>query len=177
MTKKESKTLYDGISQKDWVEELEKNNEWNKRHLYALFAMLGTPTTMLDIGCGLGEMVYIANQMQIKAFGVDQLVDDADRYQPAEWYLHHNLQTPFSLAEHRDYSVVDLVICLAFTAAHPGQSGTEHLSERPANFWRDEFHYRGLNFEPEKTARLALHWTNIGSPKFWLASNLQLFSK
>jgi hypothetical protein len=66
---------------------------------------------------------------------------------------------------------------LAFTAAHPGQSGTEHLSERPANFWRDQFHYRGLNFEPEKTAGLALHWTNIGSPKYWLASNLQLFSK
>jgi cyclopropane fatty-acyl-phospholipid synthase-like methyltransferase len=202
MTKKK---LYDGNTREKWIEELEKDNTWNLRHLYACFAAFGTPSSLLDVGCGLGELVRISERMQIEAWGCDQLVDDS--YEPEGSFFHCDLRQPFSLAEHTKVSVVDWVICLEtgehmpdefinvfcdtlcnhvrrdahsmliFTAAHPGQGGTEHVSTRPATFWRDMFYERGLNYQPERTHKLLIHWLNLGSPKFWLSSNLQIFSK
>ena len=203
----DNEKLYDGITEEDWREELEVHRFWNRKHLFALWSLIGTHSTMLDIGCGLGDLVMMSRQLGIEAYGVDQLVTD-DKYRWNEdWYFHHDLRQPFSLSQFADVSVVNLVLCwevaehipdnninvfcdtvcnhlerdtnsiLAFTAAHPGQGGTEHISARPAVFWKDQFNSRGLTFLDEKTARLALLWSNIGSPLWWLASNLMIFEK
>jgi SAM-dependent methyltransferase len=199
--------LYDGVTREAWVKELTEHSTWNVRHLFGVFTLLGTPATLLDIGCGLGENVKMATLMQIEAYGIDQLVDESDKSWEA-YFFHCDLRNPFSLAERiPNRSVVDMVLCLEvaehipddgltifcdtisnhlrrsentyliFTAAHPGQSGKEHINARPAVFWRDEFYSRGLNYDPETTSRLALHWLNIRSPKYWLAANLQVFTK
>ncbi len=198
--------LYDGITAEAWREELAPHESWNKRHLYAIWSLFGEPASMLDIGCGLGEAVKIARTLHVEAYGVDQLVDDSYT-KPYPYFFHHDLTQPFSLAQFTGVSVVDLIICwevgehipdnsigvfcdticnhlrrasnsiLCFTAAHPGQGGTEHISARSASFWRDEFHTRGLNFMSEKTSVLSLLWSNIGSPKYWLPANLQLFTR
>jgi len=203
--------LYDGITAEKWDKELAVNRFWNRKHLFALWSLMGTHSTMLDIGCGLGDLVQMSRKLGIEAYGVDQLVTDAvteDRWKwNQDWFFHHDLRQPFSLGQFAGVSVVNLVLCwevaehipdnnidvfcdticnhleretnsiLAFTAAHPGQGGTEHVSGRPAIFWRDQFHSRGLTFLEEKTARLALMWSNIGSPLWWLASNLMIFEK
>lgn len=199
-----SDLLYDGVTREDWVKELSQDNIWNKRHFLAMLAVLGMPEAMLDIGCGLGEVVTLANHMQIKSFGVDQLVNEDYK---EEWFIHADLSKAFSLAEHKDISITDLVLCwevaehipddglgifcdnicnhlrrdlnshLVFTAAHPGQSGKEHVNARPSIFWRDEFYHRGLDYDPNKTAKLSLAWSNLNSPKYWLSANLQVFSK
>lgn len=198
--------LYDGMTAEQWKEELAPHEFWNKRHLYGVWSLFGEPGSMLDVGCGLGEAVKIAHTLHIEAYGVDQLVDE-EYTEHYDYFFHHDLRTPFSLGQVAGISVVDLILCwevgehipsenigvfcdtlcshlkrasnsiLCFTAAHPGQGGTEHLSTRPALFWREEFHFRGLNFMPEKTATLALLWSNIGSPKYWLPANLQLFTR
>lgn len=196
--------LYDQVTRQHWLDELTLNRHWNRRHLFCIFSLFGTPATMLDVGCGLGEEVMTARVMQIDAWGVDQLVDDEYN---EEWFFHHDLRHPFSLAEYGHPSIVNLVLSmevaehipeeyedvyvdtlanhlsrdegsiLVFTCAHPGQSGTEHVNVKPATHWRDKFYKRGLNYREERTRQLALLWSNIGSPLWWLASNVQVFSR
>ena len=123
------------------------------------------------------------------------------------WFSHHDLRHTFSLSEHERPGVVDLVLCwevaehipteysdnflntlashvanneqaaLVFTSAHPGQGGIAHENEKPAQFWRDELFKRGLNYKDSHSKNLALLWTNINSPLWWLASNVQVFKR
>jgi hypothetical protein len=66
---------------------------------------------------------------------------------------------------------------LIFTSAHPGQGGTEHISARPATYWRDMFHQRGLNFLKQESMELALMWSVIDTPLYWLSANVQVFER
>jgi len=197
-------TLYDGLTRDEWIEELEQFKFWNRKHLYAVWAMFGAPVTMLDIGCGEGDLVEISRNMGVEAYGVDQLIEG---HMEPDWLIHADLREPFSLQKEGGPSIVDLVLCwevaehipdenldifidticnhlkrdeeslLIFTSAHPGQGGKEHATERPAIFWRDQFHIRGLNYQEEYTYRLALIWQSIYSPLMWLPTNVQIFRK
>lgn len=105
---------YDGVSREQWLAELEVNRLVNRRHLYALWAAFGTPGTMLDVGCGNGDLVIRSRQMGIEAYGVDQLVslEDGSGYQKG-WFAHYDLRTPFSLSVGISSapSLVDMVLC------------------------------------------------------------------
>ena len=87
--------LYDGHSNQEWMEQLDKMDDWNTRHLLSLFALFGIPKSFLDVGCGTGIMTLTAQGMGIKAYGVDQLVDDK---WPKNFY-HYNLVNLFKLPE------------------------------------------------------------------------------
>lgn len=198
-------TLYDNVTREEWVEELQPNQVWNKRHLLSLFSLFGTPGTMLDVGCGLGVTVDIARKLHVEAYGVDQLVNSDFN---VDWYFPADLRKPFSLGDKKGRpSVVDLVLCwevaehiptedcqvfcdtvanhlksagnslLVFTAAHPGQTGTKHANVHPATYWRDRFHERGLTFRDDKSKNLALLWSNIQSPMYWLSANCSVYEK
>jgi len=191
-------TLYDGRTAESWYDELSTQEEWMARHFLVAIGLLGFPKTFLDIGCGFGVLVETARSLTIPAHGVDQLVDgDWD-----EDFTHHNLVDYFKfdeeanwvwcteVAEHLDQSA-HATLCdtladnlkegrenyLIFSAAHPSQGGTGHLSERPAKYWRDQFAMRNLGFRKDLTVNLSLLWSNIGSPLYWLADNVQIFEK
>lgn len=200
--------LYDGVTKEEWLAELEKTRLDLRKYLYALWAIAGTPGTMLDVGCGNGDLVRRSRQIGIKAFGVDQIdLSDRDYFEEGV-YFTHDLRTPFSLASHEpEVSTVDMVLCwevaehipaehhnilcdtcanhlhrqgwhkLVFTSAHPGQGGTEHIASRPAQYWRDMFHQRGLNYLPEHSTQLALMWGQIGGACYWLPANVQVFER
>lgn len=200
--------LYDGVTQEAWLEELEKTRIDNRKYLYALWAMSGTPGTMLDVGSGNGDLVMRSRQIGIKAFGVDQLDHSSEDWSSGILFSH-DLRNPFNLTTHEpEISTVDMVLCwevaehippefhpilcdtcanhlhrsdmrhrLIFTSAHPGQGGTEHVSERPATYWRDMFHQRGLNFLREETMQLALMWSLLDGPCYWLPANVQVFER
>jgi len=201
--------LYDGITQEDWLVELEKTRIPLRKHLYALWAYAGTPGTMLDVGCGNGDLVMRSRQIGIQAFGVDQIDLSGQGHYQDGVYFTHDLRTPFNLTTvEPQISTVDMVICwelaehipdyahgilcdtcanhlhrsdmkhrLIFTSAHPGQGGTEHISSRPAIYWRDMFHKRGLNYLKQESMELALMWSIIDSPLYWLSANVQVFER
>lgn len=201
---------YDGVTREQWFAELEANRLVNRRHLYALWALFGTPGTLLDVGCGNGDLVYRSRQMGIEAYGVDQLVslEDGSGYQKG-WFTHYDLRAPFSLSASiaSAPSLVDMVLCwevaehidpdshemlcdtcanhlkrgnksyLVFTSAHPGQGGTEHIGTRPAKYWRDMFHLRGLNFMQNLSTQVALMWSTMQTSMYWLPANVQVFER
>lgn len=66
---------------------------------------------------------------------------------------------------------------LIFTSAHPGQGGTEHISSRPAVYWREMFHKRGLNYLQQETSELSLIWKTSQGGCYWLPANVQVFER
>ena len=201
----ENEELFDGLTRQAWFDELETTRLDNRRHLYALWSLWGTPSSMLDVGCGNGDLVLRSRQLGIEAYGIDQLVNED--YYDHGWFVKHDLRQVFSLASSGKPSTVDLVLCwevaehlsqeyhemlcntcamhlhrgnkayLVFTAAHPGQGGMGHIGEHPATYWRDMFHDRGLNYMSDISRNVALLWSNLGTSLWWLAANVQVFER
>ena len=177
-----------------WIEELAPFDSWNERMIMTAFALFGLPSSYLDVGSGTGAMVNLARKIGVDAWGVDQIP------RPDSWLVTGDLSQPLDLA--RQFALVtcleiaehiapesEAVLCdtvvrhvassglLVWSAAHPGQNGTGHVNCRPANYWRTQMHDRDLTYQPEASARLALLWSVIPTPQFWLAANLQIFSR
>lgn len=188
--------LYDGRTAEDWHEELSPQKEWMSRHFFCAMGLLGIPDSILDVGCGFGWMVADARSLGIEAFGVDQLPPEIG----STYIFHQNLVNKFELtkpvswvwctevAEHLDQSahstLCDTLVDnlakdgrLIFSAAHPSQGGSGHLSERPSHYWQDRFSERELGFNHLLSVQLALLWSNIGSPLYWLPANVMVFEK
>lgn len=180
------------------MEELRPQEDWILRHFYTAIALLGTPHSMLDVGCGFGWLPYYAIQVGVDAYGVDQLCSVNGK----GYLFHKNLVEKFDLgeqvemvwctevAEHLDPSAHS-TLCdtladnlkegrgnyLVFSSAFPNQGGNVHVSERPSKYWLDQFAMRDLGFRKDLTVSLSLLWSNINSPLYWLACNVMVFEK
>lgn len=179
----------------DYLKILAEHDPWNRRHLMAMFACFGIPGNFADFGCGTGSMVELAHRMGIDSLGID--IHDYNK----PWYKNYDLTIP--LPPEKTYQLVvslevgehipqssDAVYAstvarhvkhgnglLVFTAAHPGQEGEGHVNTRSAIYWRTLFHNQGLNYQKKDAVRLALLWSNIKSPLYWLPANVQVFSR
>lgn len=177
-----------------YLEILAKQDAWNRRHLMSLFSLVGVPESYADFGCGTGTMVKLAHSIGVEAVGFDQHDYEAPWYKEQDLTMKmkpqraYQLVTCIEVAEHIPQSYDGLFLdnivmhvqkgngVLVFTAAHPGQEGEGHVNTRPATYWREQLHKRGLAYQIELTSRLSLLWNSINSPLYWLAANLQLFS-
>ena len=187
--------LYDGRTREEWYRELGAQTEWMMRTGLLTFALLGLPSSLLDVGCGLGVIVHLAKALGVDAIGIDQLGGKDNKI-----IVHANLvekyQSGYSfemvwcteVAEHLDASA-HATLCdtladnlqeggkLVFSSAFPNQGGSSHLAERPARYWHDQFAMRNLNYRKDLTVNLALLWSNIGSPLYWLPAHVLIFEK
>src|SRR6266545_3258022 len=123
------------------------------------------PASVLDVGCGLGTWLAAFAELGVTDFlGIDgdyveraKLKIPADRFQPV------NLANPPALGRTFDLAVclevaehlpepaspglvkllTDAAPVVLFSAAIPGQGGTDHINERWPAFWRELFAARG----------------------------------
>lgn len=123
------------------------------------------PTSVLDVGCGLGAWLHVAKQLGTDTVqGVDgPWIDTTMLAIPPEMFLAQNLDTALSLdrqfdlvislevAEHISAPAADIFIdnlvrhgdIVLFSAAIPFQGGHGHINEQWPSYWAEKFRTRG----------------------------------
>lgn len=178
----------------EWIEILAPHDRSNERLVMGMFAVLGLPPSYLDVGSGTGAMANLARKLGVDGYGLDQVPRNEAHL------LIHDLRKPFAfktrfaciscieVAEHLAEAEVDILMAscakhlavggyLVWSAAHPGQGGDEHATLWPAYRYRSAFHQLGLEWNENKTLRLASVWRMIETPLMWLSENVAVFGK
>lgn len=128
-------------------------------------------TSMLDVGCGPGGMLSVAEAHGIEAAGVD----GDPTCERANVQLHDYTAGPLSsdgwdlvwcveFVEHVDARYQDNYLTtfdggrvLFLTAAYPGQGGHHHVNEQPTFYWIDVLSRRGWVLDEEASAWVRAH--------------------
>ncbi|HEX3426905.1 MAG TPA: methyltransferase domain-containing protein [Acidimicrobiales bacterium] len=152
------------------------------------------PSSVVDFGCGVGAwLAEFVNAGVTDVVGVDGPDVPGDRLQiPASSFVRHDLTRPFDLGRRFDVvlslevaehlpadtaaTFVDMLTRHAdvavFSAAVPGQGGTNHVNEQWPMYWLQHFSRAG--WRPFDILRPRL-WEDrrVG---FWYRQNLLLFA-
>jgi hypothetical protein len=158
-----------------------------------LISSLVNPQSVIDVGCGIGTWVAAFRAAGIPTVeGMDgDYVDRSmlrfpetafrpvDLREPLRSSLRYDLAVCLEVAEHlpesRAEGLVEDLISLApavlFSAAIPGQGGTEHINEQHLSYWTEKFLSRGY------IALDAVRPTILGDPRveWWYQQNIVLF--
>lgn len=167
--------VYDGEYYEHQVDESLRSARVVLHHLWSYFR----PTSVLDVGCGRGAWLKACHELGSSVLlGFDgdwnsqsTMIDTAihfrsiDLNRPFVPGSRVDLAMSLEVAEHLEpISSSQFVGCLSqasdailFSAAYPGQGGTNHLNERPHTFWAGLF--RDRNFVPFDLFRSFL-WGN-----------------
>lgn len=140
------------------------------------------PDTFLDIGCGPGGMVELAEKHGISSFGVDGDFT-LERYNPDRFLIHDFTHGPAPL--HNTYDIgwsVEFVEhvyeeyipsyieafkhckVVIMTYAPPGHGGYHHVNEQTAEYWIQQFSKYGFTHQPELSLELR-NSSTMGSKK------------
>jgi hypothetical protein len=87
------------------------------------------------------------------------------------------------VAEHLPEAVADRYVELltslsplvVFTAAPPGQGGSDHVNEQPPSYWILKFQQRDFGHDDGLTRRWRESWEASGVVESWYHQNLMIF--
>lgn len=129
------------------------------------------PGSMIDVGCGECDWLFVADSLGIKDFtGIDgsyinrsRVSIDQSRFTPVDLARPFTMPRTFDMAismevaEHLPpesadgfvASITALAPTVLFSAALPGQGGTDHRNEQWPQYWANRFSARGyVCFDP-----------------------------
>jgi SAM-dependent methyltransferase len=133
--------------------------------------------SMIDVGCGPGDMVELANLRGIVAVGVDGDFTLQEQWKEKDLhvYLHDFTHSPTWLPENSGFDLgwsveflehveekymdnymkvfekCNYVVC---TAAPPGYTGHHHVNCQPQEYWVKKFAEYGFEFDAKETANI-----------------------
>ena len=173
------------------VQQNEFYHENTRKVARVIFELLH-PTSVLDVGCGLGAFVRSFQELGCQdALGLDGDFIDQDKLLISpDSFRTQNLNDPWDLgrkfdlvmslevAEHLSPDSADQFVkslvnhsdIVIFSAAIPGQLGDNHLNEQWMSYWRQKF--KNENYLCFDLLRPRL--TDITLP-FWYRYNTQVF--
>ena len=158
-----------------------------------------SPSRVIDVGCGTGALLEAFRQRGCEVFGLE--------YSKAalEYCRHRQLSVSqfdlekdvyndngifdvaisMEVAEHLPERVSDRYVDLlshlsqniVFTAAPPGQGGTDHVNEQPPSYWIDKFYQRGFDLDERLSNSWREQWKAGGNVESWYYQNLMVFRK
>ena len=139
-------------------------------------------TSMLDIGCGPGGMVELANQLGVNAYGVDG-DHTLTRYDESKFIIHDFTKGPAPIESDYDLAwsvefvehiyeayipnyVQAMQKCkfLIMTYAKVGHGGHHHVNENTQKYWIDVMAQNGFKYLEDSTLEMRRHST-MGSKK------------
>jgi len=128
-------------------------------------------TSMVDIGCGIGGMLALANKHNISYKGID---GDPELAMPSPNFIVHDFRNKFDkelnnidlawsveFLEHVEEEYMEnylavfrkakYIIC---TAAPPGKKGWHHVNCQPVKYWINIFEKEGFKFSEKHTKEM-----------------------
>jgi SAM-dependent methyltransferase len=163
------------------------------KHIVPLLIDLVQPTSVVDVGCGVGTWLSVCQQYGVEdIYGVDGeyvnkelLLIDRSRFhgtdlsQLLQLGRRFDLALSLEVAEHLPphsaatfvESLTRLSSVVAFSAAVPFQGGESHLNEQWQSYWAGLFAQR--NYCPVDCIRSQV-WDN-DAVEFWYAQNMLLY--
>jgi SAM-dependent methyltransferase len=155
------------------------------------------PNTIVDIGCGTGALLESFRRKRCTVFGLEYSDAALEYCRMRELEVkkfdvrkdtidlkdHFDVAISMEVAEHIPAKNADRYIALLtslsntiiFTAAHPGQGGTDHLNEQPPSYWKAKFRKFGFVFDEMLSLQLQKVWEDSGSVMIWYCQNLMVF--
>lgn len=149
--------------------------------------------SVVDVGCGVGTWLRVVKELGVtdvagidgdyvdtNALEIDQEnFHSMDLCAPTEWRRSYDLAVSMEVAEHLPTEGAErfvsflcgLAPAVLFSAAIPGQGGTNHINEQWPEFWVERFAQQGfaaLDFLREAV------WNNANVER-WYAQNAILF--
>lgn len=174
-----------------------QQRRWTNTHsvrcLQEAVGLMGTPASLVDMGCAEGVHVAWAKAHGIEAMGVDlavpagdpslvrsDLCEPVDLRRRFEWVLCWEVaeHLPASAAE----TLVDTLVRhmqpqgrILFTAAGPGQRGPGHIHCVVPSFWHQLFFARGLTYSPDLSEDLRRRWLACSPLTPWYGKNCHVY--
>jgi cyclopropane fatty-acyl-phospholipid synthase-like methyltransferase len=157
------------------------------------------PCRAIDVGCGTGALMTALRERGVRVTGLEYSERGLARCRERGLEVHcvdltrgalPPLQRPYDavismeVAEHLPGSVADqFVVTLAslgdsvvFTAATPGQGGTNHVNEQPHAYWIEKFASRGFALDRDTSADWKAAW-EVAGVSWWYSRNVMLFRR
>jgi cyclopropane fatty-acyl-phospholipid synthase-like methyltransferase len=154
---------------------------------------------IVDVGCGTGALLEALRARGCAVFGLEYAEAALEfcrhrQLDVAKFDLEHNVYqdsrtfdvtVSMEVAEHLPERVADRYVDLltrlspvvVFTAAIPGQGGTDHINEQPHSYWIEKYRQRGFEYLPEMSLRWRDTWKASGEVESWYYRNLMIFRR
>ena len=179
---------------KEFFDTLETGALQSAQVIVPLVLELTRPQSVIDVGCGRGAWLRTFRNCGVNnIWGVDgDYVDTARLLIPQECFSSVDLNKPFELpgrydlavclevAEHLPAAMASVLVrqltavapLILFSAAIPGQVGTNHINARPPSYWRKLFEAHGfMMFDPIRHAILT-----DSRVEWWYRQNIVLYA-
>lgn len=157
------------------------------------------PQSVIDVGCGQGFLLHRFKKRNIRIRGIEgSSYAIANSVIDSNYITKHDLRKPFSVGEKFDlcfclevaehlpeaYATVlistltSLSNLIVFSAAAPGQGGTNHINEKPKRYWIGRFDKKSFGFLKELTEELQQAFRREGDKiPAYLCNNVMVFSR
>lgn len=174
-----------------------QRRRWTHPHslrcLSTAIDLLGTPGSLLDVGCAEGVHVTWARAHGIDAMGIDLAApaDDpvfvrADLREPVDLSRRFEWVLCWEVAEHLPVSAAETLCAtlvrhmhptgrIVFTAAGPGQRGPGHVHCAEMAYWALLFANHGLTYADRLSADLRRRWQACSPKTPWYGRNAAIF--
>jgi SAM-dependent methyltransferase len=154
------------------------------------------PRSVIDVGCGTGALLAALKQLGVATLGLEHAeaarvvcrqrgldVRDFDLEGDTDAAGDRfDLAVCLEVAEHLPARAGDRLVALLcriagtvlFTAATPGQGGTDHVNERPHAYWVARFRRHGFTLDEGPTRAIRAEWRAAGTAD-WYSCNALVF--
>lgn len=164
----------------------------------ALVMKMFEPKSIVDFGCGTGDVLAAFENKGLVVLGIDGskacrrhsrlsdknflLFDIRNKYSSDTKY---DLCFCLEVAEHIEERYSDILVenltlsspVVLFSAAPPGQGGSDHCNLKPYGYWIEKFNKHGFELDRQKTEDLKAEMRNMRGVQEYYIDNLHVFFK
>lgn len=156
------------------------------------------PAAVIDVGCGTGAFLEAMRSAGATVFGLEYSLAALELCRERgldvrRFDLEHDafddlprfdVAVSVEVAEHLPESAADRYVDLltnaadvvVFTAAPPGQGGTDHVNEQPRSYWIEKFRQRSFVYDEAISSRWRDEWIDARVTG-WYTGNLMIFRR